>query len=356
MLDQNILYHLGFSPYFQNQLEELNQQGWEVGRITSEHKERYSIITQEGYFEGEIIGNLRFSAQSRTDFPVVGDWVLVSYYDEGKVLIHKVFSRRNLLKRQAVGKESDIQAIAANIDYAFIVESVNRDFNINRFERYMTLCYDSGIEPVLILNKSDLLSKEDVNQLVDKIQKRHTSVKLITSNCVNQGGIDEVRTEIKPYKTYCFLGSSGVGKSTIINLLFGEDYLKTNEISEIIQRGKHTTTHRELILLKEGGVLIDNPGLREVGIASASAGVEETFYEIKSLSSKCKYRDCTHQHEEGCAVREAIENGSLDKSSYQNYMRLIKESEHFESSVKERKQKGKALSKRIKQYNKGKKN
>ncbi len=346
----NLLYQLGFSSFFAEQLKQLNNQDFEVARIISEHKERYKVKSESGDFEGEIIGNLRYTATGRVDFPVVGDWVLVSSYDEGKVLIHKVLKRKNILKRQAVNRESEVQIIAANIDYAFIVESVNRDFSINRFERYITLCYDAGIEPILVLNKSDLINVDELMDIQDTVKRRINNVPLIASSCISNDGISEIQKIINQEKTYCFLGSSGVGKSTLINLISNKDILKTNVISDLTQRGKHTTTHRELILLENGGVLIDNPGMREVGIADASKGLEQTFYLIGELANQCKYRDCTHHDEDGCAVIEALENGELDDESYQNYLKMFKENKHYQSSEIEKKQKGKRLSKHIKQF------
>ncbi len=351
----NLINMLGFSSFFEKQLNNLNQEGWEIARITSEHKDRYTLKNNHGNWDGEIIGNLRFSAQSRGDFPVVGDWVLVSNYDDNKVLIHKIFSRKNVLKRQSVGKESEEQFIAANIDSAFIVESVNRDFNINRFERYITLCYEASIEPVLVLNKSDLIPIEKLEQLQELVKIRIPNVQLITTSCLSEDGISEMRKVISFGKTYCFLGSSGVGKSTLINLICGEEILHTNIIGDATQRGKHTTTHRELILLENGGVLIDNPGMRGVGIANASDGLDKTFYLIKQLAQNCKYNDCTHQYESGCAVKEAVDKGELDSESYQNYLRMLKENQHYQSSEMERKQKGKSLSKHIKQFKNRKK-
>ena len=346
----HLLYQLGFSSFFEEQIKESNNDNLEIGRITSEHKERYTVKWNNGDAEGEVIGNLRFSASSRADFPVVGDWVLVSNYDEAKVLIHKVLQRKNMLKRQAVGKESEVQIIAANIDYAFIVESVNRDFSINRFERYITLCYDAGIEPILVLNKSDLINTVELDKYRNTIKKRISNVKLIATSCINIEGIIDMQKLIFPAKTYCFLGSSGVGKSTLINLISNKGSLKTNIISESTQRGKHTTTHRELIVLEKGGVLIDNPGMREVGIADASAGLDQTFYLINELADQCKYRDCTHHDEDGCAVIEALEKGRLDSDSYQNYLKMFKENQHYQSSEIEKRQKGKRLSKHIKQF------
>ncbi len=334
---------------FNNSINKSNP--WDLARVTSEHKERYIVKNLNGEFEAEIIGNLRYTANSKLDFPAVGDWVYISVYDKNKALIHGISKRLNTLKRQAIGKESDIQIIATNIDYAFIVESVNRDFNINRFQRYLTICYDANIKPILVLNKIDLIDKGLLNTLKKQIIDRIPDVKLLTTSCDNKQGLDELKGELRKGKTYCFLGSSGVGKSSLINLLSGKEVLQTNQISKAVDRGKHTTTFRSLIVLKEGGILIDNPGMREVGISNAEVGLQSSFQLIAQLSDNCKFKDCSHIHEKGCAVLAALKKGELNIENYNNYIKMKREAEHYESSELERKQKGKNLSKTIRRFN-----
>ncbi len=341
------LYHLGFCD------EVLHQKtlspDFKVARVISEHKERYTVKNELGNFDAEIMGNLRFSAQSRADFPAVGDWVSISIYDDNKALIHEILYRKNKLQRKSIGKESDQQIIATNVDYAFIVEGVNRDFNINRLERYITICLDAKITPIVVINKIDLCNTAELEQIKKEIHERIPQYLLLFTSCNSLEGIDTLSANILPEKTYCFLGSSGVGKSTMINQLIGEEQLKTSAISQNVDRGKHTTSHRELFVLKDGGIVIDNPGMREVGIANADQGLKDSFNQIQQLADQCKYSDCTHTHEKGCAVLEAIDSGELNAESYHNYIKLYKEQQHYESSVTDRKRKEKNLSKLIKQ-------
>ena len=325
---------------------------FEVGRIVSEHKERYVVRSDKGEYEGEIIGNLRFTAHHRSDFPAVGDWVAIFEYDKDKVLIHAVFPRRTIIERQAVGKQGEKQIIATNIDHAFIVQAVDRDFNINRIERYLTICHASKVSPIIVLNKIDLISDEELTTVVDKVQERVKEVPVIPISNASQKGLTKLKEVIEKGKTYCLLGSSGVGKSTLVNNLSGRELMKTHAISASTNKGRHVTSHRELILLENGGILIDNPGMREVGIADSKKGLEITFNEIMELSKDCKFKDCTHTTEVECAVLKAVENGTLDESSYENFLKMEREKEHFESTVAEKRKKDKDFGKMIKNFKK----
>lgn len=319
-----------------------------VARVIGAHRDRYSIKTPDKEYEAELVGNLRFTATSSYDFPVVGDWVAFSEYDEGKALIHAIYPRTSLLERKAVGKLSKAQVIAANIDFGLIVQSVNRDFNINRIERYLTICNSVKIEPIIIISKTDLISTSELSSLIDKVKERIKNVSVITVSNQSQDGINEIKLKLIKGKTYCLLGSSGVGKSTLINNLIGKPIMDTGKISESIDRGKHITTHRELIIT-ENGILIDNPGMREVGVTNnAEEGLEVTFDEIAGLSRLCKFNDCTHTTEKGCAILEAIKSGELDTDSYLNYRKMEKEKSFFDLSLEERKKKDKDLGKLIK--------
>ncbi|WP_347925688.1 ribosome small subunit-dependent GTPase A [Pontimicrobium sp. SW4] len=318
-----------------------------VGRVILEHKERYVVKTPNAEFDAELIGNLRFTAESRYDFPAVGDWVAFTEYDEGKGLIHKVFPHHSILERQAVGKSGQVQIIATNIDYGLIVQAVDRDFNLNRLERYLTICNAAKVKPIIVLNKTDLINQTELNAIMNRVTDR---IKDVTTIAVNNepNGYKALEAFIKKGNTYCLLGSSGVGKSTLLNGLSGNELMKTAEISTSVNKGKHTTSHRELIVLKNGGVLIDNPGMREVGIADTTSGLEVTFDTILEYAQSCRFKDCTHEHENGCAVQEALENGDLDLSSYTNFRKMEREKEHFESDALERKKKDKDLGKLIK--------
>jgi len=261
------LEDLGYNIELENYRKDQNLDSFEVGRIISEHKERYVVKTTNKEYDAEIIGNLRFSAIKRSDFPAVGDWVAFSEYDENNVLIYSIFPRKTIIERQAVGKQGEKQIIATNIDYALIVQAVERDFNINRIERYLTICYTSNVVPIIVLNKIDLISDTDLAKLITTVQERINQVPVIPISNESQKGIERLKQNIEKGKTYCLLGSSGVGKSTLLNNLSGEQLMKTNTISTSTNKGRHVTSHRELIVLKNGGILIDNPGMREVGIA-----------------------------------------------------------------------------------------
>ena len=343
---------LGYHKELEQHRQTHQLEHFDVGRVVQEHKERYIVRTDQQEAEAEIIGNLRFTAESRADFPAVGDWVATSSYDEDKMLIHAVFPRKTSLERQAVNKSGEKQLIATNIDYAFIVQAAGHDFNLNRIERYLTICNTSNITPVVILNKIDLLDHHEVETLVSQIQKRIHQVPVLAISNETQQGIDELKQFISSGKTYCLLGSSGVGKSTLINVLSGRKQMKTNTISTSTNKGRHSTTHRELIVLENGGILIDTPGMREIGITDNEVGLVQTFETIYEIAQQCKFKDCTHTNERGCAILTALEEGLIDEKSYENYVKLEREKMHYESTVLERRRKDKAFGKMVKQVKK----
>ena len=349
------LEDLGYNSELEEYRQDQNLGSFGIGRVIQEHKDRYKVNTESCELDCELIGNLRFAAKNRNELPAVGDWVAISEYDEGKALIHAVFPRYSVLERQAVGKFGEKQIIACNIDYGLIVQSINRDFNINRLERYLTLCYASKIKPIIVVSKTDLTDEENLKDLLNKITRRVKNVHIIPVSNETQAGMDDLKKLIHKGKTYCLLGSSGVGKSSLINSLSGESRMKTGAISDSIDRGKHITTHRELIPLVNGAILIDNPGMREVGITDSSDGLESTFEKIYALSNHCKFSDCTHTSEKGCAVKSAIENGEIDKSSFENFLKMEREKEHYESTVVEKRKKDKDFGKMIKHYKKTRK-
>ena len=350
------LEDLGYCEALEESRVEQHLDSFGVGRVISEHKERYRVRNEKSEFEAEVVGNLRFTARGRSDFPAVGDWVAISEYEENKVLIHAIFPRKTVIEREAVGKQGEKQMIATNIDCAFIVQAVDRDFNINRIERYLTICYASGVKPVIILTKTDLIAKAQLGDLLSSVKERVSEVPVIPVSNETRVGHEELKKHIEKGLTYCLLGSSGVGKSTLMNHLSGRELMQTGSISEATNKGRHVTSHRELIVLDSGGIIIDNPGMREVGIADASAGLDTTFEMIVSLSGQCRFQDCTHVHESGCAIREAVENGEIDQASYDNYLRMEREKQHFESTVAERRKKDKDFGKMIKSVMKNKKN
>ncbi len=346
------LEELGYNKNFEAFRIEQKLNDFEIGRIITEHKERYTVKTTQGEYEAEITGNMRFSAVSREDFPAVGDWVALSTYDTDSAIIHKILPRVSIIKRQAVGQFGEIQVIATNIDYAFLVQAVDRDFNINRLERYLTICYASKVNPIIILTKTDLIHEQEKTEIIENVNQRIKNIPVFAISNETQDGYEALKRIIEKGKTFCMLGSSGVGKSTLFNNLSCRSVMRTDSISQSTSKGRHITSHRELIVLENGGILIDNPGMREVGIVDNSNGLESTFYIITELSKICKFTDCTHTNETGCAVIEAVAKGEIDKSSYENYRKMEREKAHFESSVEEKRKKDKEFGKMIKNYKK----
>ena len=346
------LEDLGYNDKLEKLRNENNLKAFEIGRVISEHKERYIVKTEKGELEAEITGNLRFSSKSREDFPAVGDWVALTIYDSAFSIIHSILPRFSVISRQAVGKFGEIQIIATNIDYALLVQAADRDFNINRLERYLTICYSSKVKPIIVLTKTDLINEQRITEITDSIKQRIKDIVVFAISNATQDGYEALKITIEKGKTYCMLGSSGVGKSTLLNNLSGKTLMRTDSISLSTNKGRHITSHRELIVLESGGILVDNPGMREVGIADTSSGLETTFDRIIRLSLNCKFKDCTHINEIGCSVIEAVENGEIDKKSHENYLKMEREKAHFESTIEERRKKDKEFGKVIKNYKK----
>ncbi|WP_026898826.1 ribosome small subunit-dependent GTPase A [Daejeonella oryzae] len=346
------LEDLGYNDKLENLRNENNLKGFEIGRVISEHKERYIVKTEKGEFEAEITGDLRFSSKSREDFPAVGDWVAITIHDSTFSIIHSILPRFSVISRKAVGKFGEIQIIATNIDYALLVQAADRDFNINRLERYLTICNSSKVSPIIVLTKIDLIDEPLTVEILEKIKARINNVPIIAISNESQEGYDQLKAIIEKGKTYCMLGSSGVGKSTLLNNLSRKAVMRTDTISQSTNKGKHVTSHRELIILDNGGILIDNPGMRDVGIADSTSGLEITFDKITRLAQHCKFKDCTHTNEEGCAIIEAVVKEEIDRGSYENYLKLEREKSHFESSLVERRKKEKAFGKMVKNYKK----
>lgn len=351
------LKDLGYNEQLETYRQEHQLEHLEPGRVIAEHKERYIVKTLDGEYQAELLGNLRFTAESRHDLPAVGDWVALSPYDEDKALIHAVFPRSSTMERLAVGQSGQTQIIATNVDYALIVLGADRDFNLNRLERYFTICHASKVAPIVVLNKIDLLSADERSAMIAQLAQRvPADIPVFPVSSLTQEGLEPVAAMITQGKTFCLLGSSGAGKSTLLNQLAGKEEMKTGAISSAVQKGKHTTTHRELIVLESGGILIDNPGLREVGIADAAGGLELTFDGILELAASCKFTDCTHQHEQGCAVLEALESGSLDADAYDNFLKMQRERDRFQRSKAEQRRKDKSQGKLYKRIQAEKRN
>jgi ribosome biogenesis GTPase len=345
------LKKLGWNAFFEREFEPFRADGFVVGRVAVEHKDRYWILTATGEYPAEVTGKLMFGAESAADFPKVGDWVVVTIFeDEHKAIIHEVLPRKSKFARKAAGKKLGEQIVAANIDVAFVVQSLDQNFNLRRLERYLVMVHESKASPVAVLNKADLCP-EPADRAAE-MRKLMAGLPVVAVSAKTNFGMDSLRSLIKDGLTFAFIGSSGVGKSSLINRLVGEEVLKTAEVRETDSKGRHTTARRELIVLPGGGCLIDTPGMRELQLWHTAEGLDETFADIDRLATNCHFSDCTHTAEIKCAVLAAVASGELPKGRYQNYLKMRKELAHLESmtnkeSFLERKRKEKELHRAI---------
>ena len=344
------LISLGWNAFFENQFNNYNKNEFIPARVIVEHKQRYLLHTEKGEVSGEVTGKLLYTSETNSELPKTGDWVVgVLYEDENKLIIHDVLKRQTKLSRKTPDKKTDEQIIAANIDIVFIVQSMDNNFNINRIERYLSAVTDSGAKPVVILNKIDLA--ENLEEKLEQLKNRNDDVPILLMNAQTGEGVRELKKYLDEGITAVFTGSSGVGKTTIINSLLGDDFLKTQEISSSVFKGKHTTTNRELIILRDGGILIDTPGMREFQLWDVSEGLDSTFNDIEDLIKKCKFKNCSHTVELGCAILLALEEGTLSTGRYKSYQKLKKELRYLEErqSLSSKLAK-KELSKKINRY------
>ncbi len=372
---------LGYNEFFKSNRKKLGLENFLVARVIAEHKGIYKVKNTAGEYLAKITGKQMFNAQSREDFPAVGDWVAISMLDKERAVIEGILPRKTIIKRKSSGK-NQAQIIGVNIDTAFVIESVDRDYNLNRIERYFAIANSEGITTAVVLNKTDLIPKADLEIKLAEIKNRLPGTEVIPTSTKTAEGLTELKKYIVKEKTYCFLGSSGVGKSSLINKLIGNDAIKTDRLSLSTGRGKHTTTAREMYFLPAfqsppqadgevendpssrtqgvhygaGGIVIDNPGMREVGLTDASEGINQVFDEIITLAKNCKYADCTHTHEPGCEVLLAVKSGALEKDKYTNYTNLKKEAEHYGMSGFEKRKKNRKFGKFIKKAKDGLKN
>ena len=339
---------LGFSDWFRSKADSSKLANYGVARIVSVHKDSYVLTAGLDDAFAELSGNLMYTADSPLDLPTTGDWVYADFYDDTHAIIHGVIARKTLIKRKAAGKLVDYQLIAANIDVAFIVQSVDYNLNLRRLERYLVMVNDSEIEPVILLSKCDLVSSDELDDIAQRVSAISPGTTVLAFSNTSGKNIDAIKGFLYSGKSYCLLGSSGVGKTSLLNSIIGGDRFDTQLVSKKDSKGRHTTTSRQLIRLENGAMLIDTPGMRELGNLAIEAGLEETFSEIDMLAQSCKFADCSHTTEQDCAIMAAIETGELASERYENYKKMKNESAFHEMSYVEKRKKDKRFGKMVK--------
>jgi ribosome biogenesis GTPase / thiamine phosphate phosphatase len=312
---------LGWQSFFEEQCMDTT---YDVGRIYLEHKHIYRVMCEDGEYVGELTGKFRHNVHMRSDYPTVGDWVFITKVpNEQKVMIHDVLERKSVFIRKSPGGKIEEQIVASNVDYVLLVNALNGDFNVRRIERYLLLAFESGATPIIVLTKKDLC--DDLEEKLREVETVAFGIKTITVNSIGGDGVEEVRELLSPGVTMALLGSSGVGKSTLVNALMGEEVQYTSEVRVADDRGKHTTAYRELFVVPSGGLIVDTPGMRELQLWDGSASLSTTFSDINELATACRFHDCKHETEPGCAIIEAIQSGQLEEERLTSYRKLQRE-------------------------------
>jgi ribosome biogenesis GTPase len=319
---------LGWKNFFSECFSNPSQNEYSVGRVAIEQKNTYILYTEFGELSAEVSGKLRHQASERQDFPAVGDWVAITLINgEARATIQKILPRKSKFSRKTIGTVTNEQIIATNIDTVFLVSGLDRDFNKRRIERYLILVWESGANPVIVLNKADLC--DDVEQRYSEVEAIAPGVPIVVLSAVENTGLDGLTPYLGIGQTVALIGSSGVGKSTITNQLVGQDIQVVQSVRSGDSRGRHTTTHRELIILPSGGLLIDTPGMREIQLWASQDGLQETFADIEALITLCRFRNCKHEKEPGCAVQQALVDETLDEERFRNYQKLQQELDYL---------------------------
>lgn len=316
------LQTLGWGEFFQANFKTYAENGYECGRVALEHKNFFRVYTQHGDVLAQISGKLRHEAVNPSDLPAVGDWVVIRSAPQ-TVVIHAVLPRRTSFVRKTAGSRTEEQIVGANIDTVFLLTSLNQDFNVRRIERYLIIAWESGANPIIVLSKSDLCDR--VADAITEVHAVARDVPIHAISVVKGDGLQDVAQYFKGGQTVALLGSSGVGKSTLINHLAGVELLRVQTVREHDDRGQHTTTHRELVLLPSGGLVLDTPGMRELQLWDGNDSLQLVFDDIEALAAQCLFSDCRHQDEPQCAVQEALMTGTLDTERYEGYEKLQKE-------------------------------
>lgn len=346
---------LGWSDFFTRSFTPYSQQGFSVARVAIEHRNTYIVYGQQGELTAEVTGKLRHQAILGQDFPAVGDWVIIQVPEEGHANIHGILPRKSKFSRKIAGSKTEEQIVAANIDTVFLVCGLDGDFNLRRIERYLILANNSGANPVIVLNKADLCNSLEDN--VSKVEAVAQGVPILVLSASTEQGLDVLKSYLQPGQTVALLGSSGVGKSTITNQLKGASVQAVQPVRRGDDQGRHTTTNRELILLPTGGLIIDTPGMREIQIWAGGESLQETFADIKTLATECRFRNCQHNNEPGCAVQQALLEGELDFFRFFSYQKLQKELNYLVRKQDQRaqldeKERSKKIHKAMRNYHK----
>ena len=318
-----MLTDYGWSEALQREFDSLARRDLIAARVVVHRRGLYRIVTDAGELTATLSGRFMHDAPTE-DFPAVGDWIAVAArLEEGSATIHRVLTRRSSFIRRASGPGGGAQVLAANVDVVLIVSSLNEDLSLRRLERYLATAWASGAQPVIVLTKADLASRPEED--VSAVEAIAYGVPVVAVSALTGSGLDRLSPHLAQGRTAVLLGSSGVGKSTLVNAFVGHDRMETQAIREDDARGRHTTTHRELILLPNGALILDTPGMRELALWDVSEGLSNTFEDIASLSRECRFRDCRHTNEPGCAVRSALESGVLSEGRWQSYVKLNRE-------------------------------
>ena len=341
------LQAMGFDNWFSDHAQAILRPGQHVARVMTVDRGAYVVRGKDRESAAELSGRFRFAAESSPDLPCVGDWVCVEQVSPVLAIIHQVLPRKAFLRRKRPGKAVDFQMIATNLDIAFIVQSCHYDFNIRRLDRYLVVASEGHIEPIVILSKTDLVASEELDRMIGVIRDTGITTHLLPVSSATGAGLEALRDLIMPGKTYCLLGSSGVGKTTIINRLIGRGAFDTKAVSGTGE-GVHTTARRQLLMLDNGAMLIDTPGMRELGLLSTSDGLADSFSDIFDFSLACRFANCTHTQEPGCAVLKAMAANDLSEERYQSYLKLKKETEYHDLSYVEKRKKDREFGRFIK--------